>query len=70
MYDVNAPFAENGITIGKKIWNRCYTLFQWILDRVIKAAELLKEQGVNVTVADIMFFMEKILIIFKSDGEE
>ncbi len=54
VYDVNAPFAENGITIWKE-YGTDAILFSsgFVLDRVIKAAELLKEQGVNVTVADI-----------------
>lgn len=54
VYDVNAPFAENGITIWKE-YGTDAILFSsgFVLDRVIKAAELLKEQGVNVTVADV-----------------
>ena len=54
VYHVNAPFAENGITVWKE-YGTDAVLFSsgFVLDRVIKAAELLKEQGVNVTVADI-----------------
>ena len=54
VYHVNAPFAENGITVCKE-YGTDAVLFSsgFVLDRVIKAAELLKEQGVNVTVADI-----------------
>lgn len=54
VYHVNAPFAENGITVWKEYGTEA-VLFSsgFVLDRVIKAAELLKEQGVNVTVADI-----------------
>ena len=54
VYHVNAPFAENGITVWKE-YGTDAVLFSsgLVLDRVIKAAELLKEQGVNVTVADI-----------------
>lgn len=54
VYHVNAPFAENGITVWKE-YGTDAVLFSsgFVLDRVIKVAELLKEQGVNVTVADI-----------------
>lgn len=54
VYHVNAPFAENGITVWKE-YGTDAVLFSsgFVLDRVIKAAELLKEQGVNVIVADI-----------------
>ncbi len=54
VYDVDAPFAESGVTVWKE-YGTDAVLFSsgFVLDRVLAAADLLKEQGVNVTVADI-----------------
>ena len=54
VYDADAPFAENGITVWKEYGNDA-VLFSsgFVLDRVLDAADLLKEQGILVTVADI-----------------
>jgi len=54
VYDVDAPFADSGITVWKDYGDDA-VIFScgFVLDRVLAAAELLKEQGVNVTVADI-----------------
>ena len=54
VYDLDAPFAESGITVWKDYGSDA-VIFScgFVLDRVLAAAELLKEQGVNVTVADI-----------------
>lgn len=54
VYDVDAPFAESGVTVWKEFGTDA-VLFSsgFVLDRVLAAADLLKEQGVNVTVADI-----------------
>ena len=54
VYDVDTPFAESGITVWKE-YGADAVLFSsgFVLDRVLDAADLLKEQGINVTVADI-----------------
>lgn len=54
IYEKNAPFSKDGITIWKD-YGTDAVLFSngFVLDRVIEAADLLHEQGVNVTVADI-----------------
>lgn len=54
VYDKEAPFSPEGITIWRD-YGKDAVLFSngYVLDRVIAAADLLKDQGVNVTVADI-----------------
>ncbi len=54
IYEKDAPFSRDGITVWKE-YGTDAVLFSsgYVLDRVLAAAELLKEQGVNVTVADI-----------------
>ena len=54
VYDAEAPFAESGITVWKE-YGTDAVLFSsgFVLDRVLAAADLLKEQGVKVTAADI-----------------
>ena len=54
VYDKNAPFAKSGITVWKD-YGTDAVLFSngYVLDRVLTAADLLKEQGINVTAADI-----------------
>ena len=54
VYDADAPFAESGITVWKE-YGTDAVLFSsgFVLDRVLDAADLLKEQGIQVTVADI-----------------
>ena len=54
IYDPDAPFAESGITLWRENGNDA-VLFSsgFVLDRVIAAADLLKDKGVNVTAADI-----------------
>lgn len=54
VYEKDAPFAESGITVWKE-YGTDAVLFSsgFVLDRVLAAADLLKEHGINVTVADI-----------------
>lgn len=54
VYDREAPFSADGITIWRD-YGKDAVLFSsgFVLNRVIAAAELLREKGVNVTVADI-----------------
>lgn len=54
VYEKEAPFAPEGITVWKEYGNDA-VLFSngFVLDRVLAAADILKEQGINVTVADI-----------------
>ena len=54
VYDKNAPFAKSGITVWKD-YGTDAVLFSngFVLDRVLAAADLLKEQGINVTAADV-----------------
>ena len=54
VYDKEAPFSPEGITIWRD-YGKDAVLFSsgFVLDRVIAAADLLHEQGIQVTVADI-----------------
>ena len=54
VYAKDAPFSKDGITVWKE-YGTDAVLFSngYVLDRVLAAADLLKEQGINVTVADI-----------------
>ena len=54
VYDNDAPFSPTGITVWKQYGNDALLLSNgFVLDRVLAAAELLKERGIRVTVADI-----------------
>ncbi len=54
VYPKDAPFAKSGITIWRDYGDDA-VLFSngFVLDRVIGAADILREKGINVTVADI-----------------
>ena len=73
VYDIDAPFAESGITVWKEYGNDA-VLFSsgFMLDRVLAAADILKEQGIPVTVADINILYGKdpseiLKVMAKSD---
>ena len=54
VYDKQTPFGEEGIRILKEYGNDALLLSSgFVLDRVLLAAELLKSQGINVTVGDV-----------------
>ena len=54
VYDVNAPFSPDGITIWRDYGTDAVLLSNgFVLDRVIDAADLLHDKGINVTAADI-----------------
>lgn len=54
VYDIETPFSEEGIRILKKYGNDTLLLSSgFVLDRVLKAAEILNEKGINVTVGDV-----------------
>jgi Transketolase, C-terminal subunit len=54
VYDIETPFSEEGIRILKKYGNDMLLLSSgFVLDRVLKAAEILNEKGINVTVGDV-----------------
>lgn len=54
VYEKDVPFSMYGIRILKEYGDDVLLLSSgFVLDRVLKAAELLKEQGVGVTVGDI-----------------
>ena len=54
VYDKETPFGEEGIRILKEYGNDALLLSSgFVLDRVLLAAELLKSQGINVTVGDV-----------------
>jgi len=54
IYDENQPFSEDGFTILKDYGDDILILASgFILDRVLSAAELLKDQGIMVKVVDI-----------------
>lgn len=54
VYDKDAPFSPDGITIWRD-YGKDAVLFSngYVLNRVIAAADMLHEKGVQVTVADI-----------------
>lgn len=54
IYDKEAPFNMEGVTVLKD-YGKDTVVFAsgFILDRVLKAAEILKEEGVLITVADV-----------------
>ena len=54
VYDKDAPFSPDGITVWKD-YGTDAVLFSngFVLNRVLRAADLLKNQGISVTVADI-----------------
>ena len=54
VYRRDAPFSESGVTVWKKYGNDA-VLFSsgFVLNRVLAAAELLKERGILVTAADV-----------------
>lgn len=64
VYDKEAPFSPDGITIWRD-YGKDAVLFSngYVLDRVIAAADILKDKGVNVTVADIN------ILYGKNDGK-
>lgn len=54
VYEKDVPFTMDGIRVLKEYGNDALLCSSgFVLNRVLKAAELLKEQGINVTVADI-----------------
>lgn len=54
VFPKDAPFSLTGITVLKEYGTDVVLLSNgFVLDRVLGAAEVLKEQGINVTVADI-----------------
>ena len=63
VYDRDAPFSPDGITVVKKYGDDA-VLFSngFVLPRVLKAADRLKDMGIHVTVADI-----NILYVKKPD---
>jgi transketolase len=60
VYSKEAPFSTDGITVWKN-YGADAVLFSsgFVLSRVLKAAELLKNMGILVTVADINFLYGK-----------
>lgn len=54
VYPESAPFSREGITVLKRYGNDALLLSNgFVLDRVLEAAEVLKEQGIFVTVGDV-----------------
>lgn len=54
VYEKDMPFSMDGITIWKEYGNDVLLLSSgFVLDRVLKAADMLKEEGINATAADI-----------------
>ena len=54
LYKKNDPFSIEGITVWREYGNDAVLVSNgYVLDRVLKAADLLRNQGINVTVADI-----------------
>jgi transketolase len=60
VYDVETPFNPEGFTVLKDYGTDTLVLSSgFVLSRALKAAEILKEQGVNVTVADVNILYKK-----------
>ena len=54
IYDIETPFSEDGVTVLKGYGSEIVVFASgFILDRVLDAADILKEQGINITVADV-----------------
>lgn len=54
IYDIEKPFSEDGIRILKEYGNDTLLLSSgFVLDRVLKAADILKDKGIQVTVGDV-----------------
>lgn len=54
VYPREAPFSKDGITILKEYGNQVLLLScGFVLNRVLEAAEILKKEGIGVTVGDI-----------------
>lgn len=54
VYPADAPFSPTGITVWKEYGNDAVVLSTgFVLDRVLKAAERLHEEGIEATVADV-----------------
>ena len=54
IYDIETPFSEDGIRILKEYGNDTLLLSSgFVLDRVLKAADTLKDKGIQVTVGDV-----------------
>lgn len=54
IYDIETPFSEDGIRILKEYGNDTLLLSSgFVLDRVLKAADILKDKGIQVTVGDV-----------------
>lgn len=74
VYDKDAPFSPSGVTLWRDYGSDA-VLFSngFVLDRVIAAADLLKDQGVNVTAADINILYGKdpseILKVMAKSGQ-
>ncbi len=70
VYEKDAPFSRDGVTVLKE-YGKDAVLFAsgFVLDRVLKAAEILGNDGIDVTVADVNMLgsanVEKILAIMK-----
>lgn len=66
VYDLGTPFSEDGIRILKEYGQDTLLLSSgFVLDRALEAAELLKKQGIFITVGDVNILygknQEKIL---------
>lgn len=54
IYEIETPFSEDGIRILKEYGNDTLLLSSgFVLDRVLKAADILKDKGIQVTVGDV-----------------
>jgi len=54
VYPEDAPFSSDGITVWKEYGDDAVILSSgFVLDRVLTAAEILRDRGLNVTVADV-----------------
>ena len=54
VYEKDAPFSKEGITVWKEYGHDVLLLSSgFVLDRVLQAAEMLREEGIGVTAADI-----------------
>ncbi len=60
VYEKEAPFSMDGITVHKEYGDDVLILSMgFVLDRVLDAAEILRDKGINVTVADVNILFGK-----------
>ncbi len=73
IYDKSAPFNPDGVTVLRNYGNAAVVFTSgFILDRVLAAADMLKEEGINISIADVNILYgdgSKLLDIMKNTSQ-